>query len=357
MAQVVNSENLVEFIQTGKVPEFKPPEAAKAEGDKPAGDAGAKPAAKSGDDGKGVASVQPRSSDGTFASPSGEKSSSENGKAAPQPAVDESDPDGEGLTEHARRVIAKKHRRQKEAEEFARERDADAAAERRRADGLQRQLDEQRGGSKSGDGPATGASTDDESEPNPDDFKTVGEYTRALTKYEVAKAARTASEASTRQSQQDRQKAQADELGATFAQRCSEFEKTTPDYEEVVGESELIIHNAGMQYIVESEMGPQLAYHLAKNPDVVERLSKLSPARVIAELGKLEVRLEDAAKSKEAPKGDPAPQATRQVSRAPAPIQPLNGDAATPVHKDPSQMSFQELRAHRLAERAAGKRV
>lgn len=230
MAQVVSSENLVEFISTGKVAEFKPPEAAKS------ADPAADPAAKSGETGAkkngadAAGSVQPRSTDGTFASPSGEKSPSEKGTAAPQPAVDgDSDPDGEGLTEHARRVIAKKHRRQKEAEEFARERDADAAAERRRADGLQRQLDERHGGSKSGDGPATGAGTDDESEPKPEDFKTVGEYTRALTKFLVDKKAREAGEANSRQSAADRAKAQADEVTSAFVTRQQDFMKATPD--------------------------------------------------------------------------------------------------------------------------------
>lgn len=367
MAQVVNSENLVEFISTGKVAEFKPPEAPKPDAAKANGEAAdTKAQGSQAKDSKGEAqgsTVQPRAGDGTFQSPSGEKSPAEkskDGQAAPKPAADDdSDPDGEGLTEHARRVIAKKHRRQKEAEEFARERDADAAAERRRADALQRQLDEQRGGAKSGDGPASGDGTgNDPKRPKQEDFKTVGDYTEALTDYLVEKKAKEAGETAKRQNAADRAKAQADEVTSAFVTRQDEFKKATPDYEEVVGESELNVPNAGMQYIVESEMGPQLAYHLAKNPDVVERLSKLSPARCVAELGKLEVRLEDAAKSKDPPnKGDPAPQNARQVSRAPAPIQPLNGDAATAVHKDPSQMSFQELREFRKAERAAGRRV
>lgn len=365
MPNVVSSENLVEVMANGgRAPEFKPPEGAKKTDVQVTADPAAKPTAdvtpsaksepaKTGDAG------QVRGADGRFTSPSGEKSPSEqskDGQAAPQPAVDDDDPEGENLTEHARRVIAKKHRRQKEAEEFARQRDADAAAERARADSLQRQLDERRGGSKSGDGPATGASDADDAEPKPEDFKTVGEYTRALTKYLVDKKAKEAGEAGARKSQQDRAREQAEETASTFATRQTEFSKVTLDYEEVIGDSELNIPNAGMQYLVESEMGPQLAYHLAKKPDVAERLSRLSPARVIAELGKLEARLEDA-KTVAKPNGDKpngeaadTTQTPRQVSRAPAPIQPLSGDAATPVNKDPAQMSFQELRAFRQAE-------
>lgn len=349
MAQVVSSENLVEVMTNGgRAPEFKAPEGAQqnqveVKVEKP--------------DAVGT-TVQPRASDGTFQSPSGEKSPPEKGKAAPQPAV-EDDPDGENLTEHARRVIAKKHRKQKEAEEFAAEEARRAIRAERRAEELERELTETRKGSqKSGQGPASSnGGESDPAEPKQEDFKTVGEFLKAYAKYEVAKAAKSAGEANARQSAEDRAKTQADETAKAFAQRQTEFIKTTPDYEEVIGDSELDVPNIGLQYIVESDVGPQLAYHLAKNPELVDRLSRLSPSRVIAELGKLEARLEDAGKSKDPPKSEPTSQQTRQVSRAPAPIQPLNADAATAVTKDPSQMSFQELRAHREAERRAGKRM
>lgn len=343
MPNVVTSDNIVEVIANGgKAPEFKAPDAKPAEG-KAAPDSSKNP-----NDGT---TVQPRRADGTFDSPTGEKPA-DKGKAAPQPAVDD-DPDGENLTEHARRVIAKKHRKQKEAEEFATQEGRRALTAEARADALQRELDSLKGGKKSGDGPAS-STDDDPKRPKKSDFETVGDYTEALTEYLVEKKAKAAGEASKAQSEQDRAKAAAEEIAGTFATRQQEFMKATPDYEEVVGDSELDIPNAGMQYLVESEMGPRLAYHLAKNPKEAERLSSLSPTRVIAELGKLEARLESDAKPKEAPKGDPAPQNTRQVSRAPAPVSPLNGESATAVEKDPSQMSFQELRALREKQKQSG---
>jgi hypothetical protein len=356
MAQVVSSENLVEVMSNGgKAPEFKAPEGAKPDASPDAKSVDAKSNSVSGAE---KTTLQPRDDSGKFQSPSGEKSppeKSKDGKAAPQPAVDD-DPDGENLTEHARRVIAKKHRKQKEAEEFAAEEARRAIQAERRAAELERELEETRKGStKSGQGPAAGDSSDDE--PKPEDFKTVGEYTRALTKYEVAKARRealAAGEAAKQQALQERQKAQAQEAVNAFVDRRDAYFEAHPEIEEALSKSEIDFPDAGMQYIVESEKGMELMAHVLQNPDVAERLSKLSPNRVIAELGKLEARLEDAAKPKDAPKGDPAPQNTRQVSRAPAPIQPLSGDAATVAHKDPSQMTFQELRALREAERRAG---
>ena len=346
--QVVTNDNIQEFISTGKVAPFVPPTAeveAKAPDAKPEGDKAAPASPSEGE------TKQPRASDGKFESPTGEKPGETKGKAAPQPADD--DPDAANLTEHARRVIGKKHRQMKEAEEFARKRDADAAAERARADSLQRQLDEARKGEKSGQGPATekGESVDPD-EPNQNDFKTVGEYTRALTKYEVKKAASAAAE----KGKQNGREAAEQAIGAAFTQRQQEFMKVRLDYEQVLEDSELDIPNVGLSYIVESEVGPQLALYLVEHPDDANRLRGLSPRRVIAELGKLEPKAEAAYAVKKPEGGTPAT-AQPEVSRAPAPTKPLDDKAASAVQKDPKDMTFQELRAHREAERRAGKRM
>ena len=103
-----------------------------------------------------------------------------------------------------------------------------------------------------------------------------------------------------------------------------------------------------MQYIVESDVGPQLAAHLVKNPGEAERIAKLSPVRMIAELGKLETKLD----AEPQPAKAAAP--VKQVSKAPAPIQALSSDASAVAQKDPSQMSFAELRALRESQKKAG---
>jgi hypothetical protein len=52
--------------------------------------------------------------------------------------------------------------------------------------------------------------------------------------------------------------------------------------------------------ILHSEQGPDIAYHLGKNPAEAERISKLAPALQLVELGKIASKLEAPA---EAPKG------------------------------------------------------
>jgi len=344
MATVVDSGNLVEFVSTGKVADFKPPEGAAPAAEQQSSakqDAAAEPA-KAADADKGL---QDRNADGTFKAAADTASEKSNDKSAESGEVDDA-----ALPEIVRRKIGKKHRQMMEAQEFARERDAAAEIAEKRAAAAERELQRIRG-TKS-DGPdSTTAEAGDPAEPKPEDFKTVGEYTRALTKYEVAKAAaQSASEAQTR-TQEQQQQAQAAETARQFAERQSAFIKLTPDYEEVIENANFEVPQLVTQYCVESEMGPQLAYHISKNPSEAERLSKLSPTRMLAELGKLESKLAPSAAP--AAPAAPAPSKVPQVSKAPAPTEALNGDSARVVTKDPSQMSFAELREHRRAEQMA----
>ena len=99
-----------------------------------------------------------------------------------------------------------------------------------------------------------------------------------------------------------------------------------------------------LNYIFESDLSAQMAYHLAKHPEEAQRIYKLKPIRGIAELGKLEDKLVTV----EPPKTVTPPVIER--GGAPAPITPLNGEGTVGINTDPSKMSYKELRAFRRAE-------
>lgn len=344
MVQVVNAENLAQLATTGSVPEFKAPEAAKPEA-KPDQAANANADAAKGGEAKpaggeakaDAAKDEPaRDANGQFVKADDAKKD-DAGKPAKSDDDDEAD-----LPERVRKQIGKKHRLMMEATEFARERDAAAERERVRADTAERELQRLRGGKSDGPKAGEGDAVDPE-EPKQADFKTVGEYSRALIKYEAKKAA----DAGRKQANQRQQQEQANALTSAFAERQEAFMKATPDYEEVVGAADIEMPPATMQYLVESEVGPQLGYYLAQNPEEISRLRKLSPSRQLAELGKLEIKVEKPAAPVKADAG-----AAKEISKAPAPIAPLKGET-TPVQKDPSQMSVSELREFRRQEALA----
>jgi hypothetical protein len=113
---------------------------------------------------------------------------------------------------------------------------------------------------------------------------------------------------------------------------------------------ELPLTRAMVEAVLDSDVAPALMKHMADNPEEVERIAKLSPARQAAELGKLEAKLDS-----------PAP--AKKHSSAPDPITPLrkpNGAAKTFDTTDPraaKELSTSEwirLEEARMRKKAAG---
>lgn len=316
--QVVTSENFQQLIETGKVPEYVPPKSdAKVEVTVDKTELEAKETPPRGEDGKFV-------------------KVDEKDEAA-KAAVDNEglDPEDLDLPERVKKQMGKKHRQMREAEEFAREMRADREAERARADKAEAAL--KAASEKSGP-----ASEKDSKEPKAEDFKTVGEYAEALAEYKVEKKF---AERDAKREQEAREQAM-QVAQAAHQKRIEATAKEIPDYAEVVADSDIDLPPHIAVYIAESPIGPKLGYHFAKNPDEYDRISKLSPIRAIAELGKLEDRLEKPKAEEKKPEGDP------KVSRAPSPTTPLDSRSAS-VTKDPSKMTIPELREYERAQRLA----
>lgn len=137
------------------------------------------------------------------------------------------------------------------------------------------------------------------------------------------------------------------------------------DFDDVVGKSEVDMPNHLYFAIVESDVGPQLAYYFAKNPDEARLLKGMSPTAALRTLGKIEDRLlaeqatetvsEKTGKKDSAPAAAASVQKPVEVSKAPAPIEPLK-DANSPVEKPRAQMTYAEYKAARQKELAARRR-
>jgi hypothetical protein len=124
-------------------------------------------------------------------------------------------------------------------------------------------------------------------EPSESDFGTHAEYVKALTRHYAAEALK---ESQTQQTSET-VKAQAAKAQQEFKARQEAFKAATPDFDEVLADADdLIVSNAVIAEIVESEHGPELQYYLAKNPDEAKRLSGLAPLALAREVGKIESR-------------------------------------------------------------------
>lgn len=143
------------------------------------------------------------------------------------------------------------------------------------------------------------------------DYNDIEAYTDALTDWKLNGAL-----------SQVQQQTQFATVASTYEQRLSQFKQTVPDFDEVMSEfvadyGDLNIPEV-LEVAMESDVGPNMAYYIAQNPEIIDTLAKLPPRRRYIELGKLEDKVR-------APKQTaPAPE-TKKISAAPAPVKPVKG--------------------------------
>lgn len=250
------------------------------------------------------------------------------------------------LSETMRKAIGKKHREMKEAEEFA----ADQYNQRRLADDRAANLERQLAELKAQTTPAS--KVEPPKEPKREDFQTEQAYQDARVDW------RAEQKFQEKQAREALERAQAEEarIAAAAEARLRQAAELVPDFAEVVDHDLRIPgHIAG--YMRESDMFAELGYHFGQHPDVIDRLAKLSPAKALVEVGKIESTLKPFS---ETHKGDgkangkePSPNASTEAStqtgespskpRGTAPvITPLSAGSTSQVEKDPRGMNIRE---------------
>lgn len=175
------------------------------------------------------------------------------------------------------------------------------------------------------------------SKPTPDQFDDHNTYVEALAEF---KAKEIFEKAAAERAQQEAAQTRA----STFAERQNAFRQQATDYDDVVGNADIAVQPHVLDLLQESEVGPAMAYHMAKNPAVAERLNGLSPVQAAREFGKIEATLSTPAPAPAAP--------VKQPSKAPAPIKPVSSGAAAPV-KPLGETSMDDYIRQRKAQGAS----
>lgn len=150
--------------------------------------------------------------------------------------------------------------------------------------------------------------------PKMSDFSTVEEYLDARDAYAEKRHTHSQKPAEGRTDQHSHQYQQAVE--AARNDLMSSGAEKYEDFEEVVTDDSVKITPVMRDAIFELDdqaIQADVAYYLGKNPKEALRISRLSPIRQIAEIGKLEMKLSS------------TPSPSKRPSAAPAPITPVSG--------------------------------
>jgi hypothetical protein len=168
------------------------------------------------------------------------------------------------------------------------------------------------------------------------DYADYDGYVEALADWKAGQKVREALQQTEVRASQSKQEQEAREVARTWATRQDAARNRLPDYDDVVGSSSVTVAPAVTDAILTSDKGPDIAYHLAKNPAVVARLNTMSPIAAAREIGRLEAALEKPS--------------TRAAPAVPEPAS-ISRPARTQT-SDPSQMSHEQYRAMRAKQGA-----
>ena len=163
-------------------------------------------------------------------------------------------------------------------------------------------------------------------------YATIEEYTEALTDWKLEQR-----EAVQRQNS----------IVRTYQEKEQALRAKDPEYDEVIADFKNRYKHVNAPevnaYIQESDIGPELFYHLANNTAEIDRILSLTPLKRVAELGKLEAKLSSV--------GSVDNKIVNKVSKAPKPVTKESGVAPAVKRLDDPNLSQAEYRQLRMQNR------
>jgi hypothetical protein len=150
--------------------------------------------------------------------------------------------------------------------------------------------------------------------PARDQFESDEAYVQALTEHLVERRLSGVKEELAQHQNQS-------QVQSSWVSKINQAREDYPDYETVMEDAQDIpISKSTAEAIQSSDLGADVAYYLAKNPDEAVRINSLSPIAAAREIGRIEsyVEYEKDQNKKKVP-----------VSKAPAPIKPVKSSSGS----------------------------
>lgn len=171
--------------------------------------------------------------------------------------------------------------------------------------------------------------------PKSDDFDTEAEYQAALASHEAKKQSKAERELDVKDAKAEAQAAQkraADAAWEAYDLKAAEMRDRVPDFDAKVNDPSVPFSDAMAEEIRVADRGPEIAYHLANNPDEARRLASIGNATELArEFGRMEARLD----------AQPAPKP--KTTNAPDPVGSAVKASGSAKSFDPAEASVEEM--------------
>lgn len=162
--------------------------------------------------------------------------------------------------------------------------------------------------------------------PKPEEFETWDDYYKASAKYEARQEFASLKQADETRAREESLKTEFADKQKQYAVKADEFKGKTPDFDEVINSYDGPLTPNMQQVLLDSDLGPQIAYYVAQNPEEGEAMAKMGVVQLSKYVGRLEAKLESS------PTSDPKP--APKTTKAPPPISPV-GKSSTASTVDP----------------------
>ena len=173
---------------------------------------------------------------------------------------------------------------------------------------------------KEATGTEAGGKAGEDDEPKEADYNgDWGAYIAAKAAHAAVKGVKGAMSADKRTANEARAAELNQEVLADFQERTEAFKSKATDFDEVVSG---FVNKGGKfsdavrELVMDSDVGPELTYHLAKNPALASKLNGLTPLSAAKEIARIE---------------DTLLKPSAQATKAPPPAKPLNGGAGPAI--------------------------
>ena len=172
--------------------------------------------------------------------------------------------------------------------------------------------------------------------PSRDEFATDEEHQRASLDHVIAKRAEELAE---KKLAERRERETMEQSTAAFWEKADELTERFPDFDSVVRDPELPLNGVILEFVMASDIGPELAYHLGKHKGEAMKVARMSSVNAVMRL--LEIQNEIKSKPK------------ARISAAPEPMQPVGNRGRSTSTAMPSDSDDMETWAAKERARLA----